>query len=157
MKSENIARWAEIIASLGVIVTLVLLVREVRANTLTLERQALVERANTLYSPYLGESQIPTILAKVKRVDGPEPLEEVFIERYDLSYEEAAIWSRYLGTIWNGLEADYTLLGESEDIANRIRLFLERFPDIRLWWEHASPLLAGPEFRVYVERLRSEA
>ena len=154
MKLEHVASWSEVVASLGVIVTLALLVREVRDNTRALEREALVSRANTLYAPYLGESEVPAILAKVKAVDGPEELEQAYIARYGLSYEEAAIWARYEGTIWSGLEADFALLGDSPAIAERIRVLLKRYPDIQLWWEVASPLLAGPEFRAYVNGIR---
>jgi len=151
MKLDQVARWTEIVASLGVIVTLVLLVREVRDNTRAMERDALAARANTIFAPFLEESPIPAILTKVKTVDGGEALEQAYIERYGMTYEEAGIWSRYQGLQWSGLEADYTLLGDSPLMAQRIRLLLERFPDVQLWWELASPDLAGAEFREYVQ------
>jgi len=40
MRLQQWANWAEIIASFAVVVTLLILIQEVRGNTLALERQA---------------------------------------------------------------------------------------------------------------------
>jgi hypothetical protein len=70
MKAARVAPWFEIAANLGVIVTLVLLVAEVRNNTLALERQALLDRSAAMNYPFLENPLMAEILADIKAVDG---------------------------------------------------------------------------------------
>ena len=51
-----------------------------------------------------------------------------------------------------GLEANYSLSGESQELESRIR-FLLTFPDNQLYWEHGIPV-AGADFREYVKGVR---
>src|SRR3990170_2301333 len=111
MKLEKWVPVGELVASVAVVVSLVFLMREVRVNTRAIERQAVLERAQAINAPFLTESAVPEILAKIKAVDGAEAMEQAFIERYGLSHEEASIWARYLGVIWTGIEADFLVRG----------------------------------------------
>jgi len=153
MKIERVSHWVEILANVGVIVTLLLLVAEVRGNTLALQRQTRLDRADAMNSAFLESAVMPTILAEVKAIDtwDGNPFEVAFAERYQVPIEHAIVWARYLMVVWSGLEGDYVLDGESPDLARRVQLLLS-FPDNRLLWDHNARLF-GEDFQVYVERV----
>lgn len=153
MSLKDLAHWAEIIGSLAVVVTLIFLAREVHQNTAALERDAALRRAQTLNSPFLTNSRLPEIAAKIKAVDGTIALVQAYMDRYDLTHEESDIWARYLGLLWSELEADYALHGESDALEKRIGLLLQ-FPDNQLLWDQGNPQVSDEEFRAYVERIR---
>jgi hypothetical protein len=153
MKIERVSHWVEILANVGVIVTLLLLVTEVRGNTLALQRQTRLDRADAMNAAFLERAVMPTILAEIKAIDtwDGNPFEVAFVERYQVPIEHAIVWARYLMVVWSGLEGDYVLDGESPDLARRVQLLLS-FPDNRLLWEHNARLF-GEDFQVYVERV----
>jgi hypothetical protein len=156
VKLDRLAHWAEILANFGVIVTLVLLTLQVRDNTNALQGQAVFQRGAAFTAPYLSESRAPAILAKIKAVDGVEPVVAAYMERYDLTYEEGAVWLRHVFSIWTSLEAEYAVLGESPDLAHRIQLLFP-YPDQEIWLDNeGTSFLSTPRFRDYVERLRAE-
>ena len=155
MKLQEWAHWAEILASVAVVVTLVFLIGEVRENTLALESQAIRERARDLNGPFLIGSAIPSILVKVKAVDGEEPVDQAYVDRYGMSYEEAAIWARYVGSFWVGLEADYVVRGPSDDLETRLKGLLA-YPDNQILWDHDAWQVLDPEFRDYVSSIREQ-
>ena len=111
MKLERVAHWAEILGNFGVVVTLVLLVLQIQDNTQALRSRAIVERADALLQPFLSESQVPSILAKIKAFDEPEPVAQAYVERYGLTYEEGAVWLRHVTSVWTSLEAEYFRIG----------------------------------------------
>ncbi|MEJ2312649.1 MAG: hypothetical protein P8Y11_09655, partial [Gemmatimonadales bacterium] len=147
------AQLAEIAASLAVVATLIILTLEVRDNTRALEGQAVRERSAALNEAYVRSPLLPSILAKVKEVDGAEPGETALMERYDLSYEEAAIYGRYLVQILTGLEAEFLSDGPSPGLRDRIQL-LFLFPDVQLNWDDGAPQVQDATFREYVTKLR---
>jgi len=156
VKVERVSHWVEIVANFGVIVTLVLLMLQVRDNTRALEGQAILQRGAAFTEPFLSESAAPEILAKIKAVDGSEPVVAAYIERYGLTYAEASVWLRHVLSIWTSLEAEYAVLGESPDLANRIQILFP-FPDQEIWFDNGGPdFLSTPQFRDYVERLRAQ-
>jgi len=156
VKLERASHAVEILANVGVIVTLVLLILQVRDNTRALEGQAIIQRGAAFQEPFVSESSVPAILAKIKAVDGPEPLVTAYMDRYGLTYEEAAIWNRHVWSVWTALEAEYAVLGESPELSQKIRILLP-FPDVEVWFEHGgADWYNTPGFREYVERLRAE-
>lgn len=155
MRAERVAHWVEITANLGVIVTLVVLILQVADNTRALRGQAIAERGTAFTEPFLSESMAPSVLAKIKAVDGPEPLVQAYMDRYDLTYEEGAVWTRHVLSLWTSLEAEFAVLGTSDELRGRIQILLP-FPDQMLWFEHGGPeWLSTPGFRSYVESLRA--
>jgi hypothetical protein len=152
MNLKLAAHWAEIIASGAVVASLVFLIFEVRDNTRVLEQQSIRDRSASLNDAFLRDPKIPAILAKIKAVDGPEPGEQAFIDRYDLTYEEAAIFGRMVAATWNGLEAEFTLNGASASLEEHMQLLM-LFPDeqLSLKW---SPQLSSREFISYIEKVR---
>ena len=153
MKLQEWAHWAEITASVAVVVSLVFLTGEVSKNTLALERQAIRDRSVAMNAPYLNDSQIPAIIAKVGAVDGWRPLVHAYVERYSLTYEEAVILVRFLSVVWTGLEADFILDGESLSLKNRVDELL-RNPDDQMYWEYGGGQVSDANFIEYVERLQ---
>ena len=155
MRLERIAHWAEIVGNFGVIVTLVILIFQVRDNTQALMSQAILQRGAPLTEPYVWGTQLPSILAKVKEVDGADPIPQAFMDRYDLTYEESVIWERHMNSIWTSMAAEYALLGESETLALRVRTLLSN-ADQLLWFETGGARMLGaqPEFLSYVEAVR---
>ncbi len=154
MNLQSWAHRAEITASFAVIVTLVFLLLEVRNNTMAIERQANLDRAANLSAPFLATPDLSRVLAKVKAVDGVEPLTQAFSERYDLSVEESVLWSRHLFVIWGGLEADYLYSGSSEKLDRHIEDLLS-YPDVQIYWEH-NYVWHTEDFRLYVESIRAD-
>lgn len=74
MKIEKVSSWAELLASIAVVVTLVVLVFEVRSTNVALERQAAMDRAAALTAPFLDHPMLSDILAKIKAVDGSDQI-----------------------------------------------------------------------------------
>ena len=154
MKLQDVTHWAEIIASVAVVLSLVFLTLEVRNNTRALDRQAIRDRSEALNAPFLDNSDLPAIIAAVKAVDGPEPSEQALVDRYDITYEQATVLARQVNRGWVGMEADYVLSGESVPLKKRIQLNFS-FPDQVLLWEVGGmPQVANADFRAYVERVR---
>jgi hypothetical protein len=155
MRAERVAHWVEIFANIGVIVTLMVLILQVADNTRALRGQAIAERGAAFTEPFLLESMVPGVLAKIKAVDGPEPVVQALMDRYNLTYEEGAVWTRHIFSTWTSLEAEFAVLGASDELGGRIQILLP-FPDIELWFEHGgSDWLSTPGFRDYVEGLRA--
>jgi hypothetical protein len=149
MKLERWAHWSEIGASLAVVVSLVFLIQEVRTNTKILERQAVLDRTQAFNAPFFADSPLPSILVRIKAVDGADPVEQAFAERYDLTAEEAARWVRHLALLWTTLEADYRVNGMSPSLEAVARGLLES-RDNQLFWELGAPQVASSGFREYL-------
>ena len=154
MKLQNWVRTAEITASVAVVVTLAFVAQEVRRNTLALERQAALERASAIASPFLGESGLPGVLAKIKAIDGLDPVPQAFVDQYGLSPEEAIIWERHLWLIWAGLEADFALTGGTPEITGLIGVLLSN-PDNQTYYANVERQ-ASEEFKDFVRRIRED-
>ena len=72
-KPIKLERWvelAEITASIGGMVTLVILIIDVRENTRAIDRQVQPERMSLLGEPFVSSPDIPRIYAAIKAVDG---------------------------------------------------------------------------------------
>lgn len=149
MKLEKWAQWAEIVASAAVIVTLVVLVGEVRGNTLALERQADLDRATALNTPFFYAPELASVLARIKAVDGQDPLPQALMDRYELTAEEAILWERHLWQVWLQHEADFERGGPSSKLDGWIAAALAT-PDNLLYWQ-VMGRGSGAEFRAYVD------
>jgi hypothetical protein len=139
MKIEMVSSWGELLASVAVVVTLVVLVFEVRATNTALERQAAIDRTAALTAPFFEDPLLGEILGKIKAVDGGDPVPVELMERYDLSYAEASVWERHLWAVWAGLEADFMLRGDEPEIRTRVGI-LKGTPDNRIYLETALDL-----------------
>jgi hypothetical protein len=149
---ENLGNLGEFIGSIAVLASLLYLALQVRQATKWQRHAAALDRATALTSPFFASSELPAVLAKIMAVDGFPPMTKALVERYDLTPEEATLWWRHLVFIWKGIEADYSLIGESPELESTIR-YLLTFPDNQLYWEHGTAV-SGADFREYVEGVR---
>lgn len=154
MDTQKWVAWAEIVASIAVVVTLVFLTYEVRQNTMAIERQTNLDRQSRLIDPYLESPLFRSVYAKIKAKDGREPRVAAFIGRYDLTDEDAVLWVRHLDENWTGLETDFLQFGSSDELDDLISGFL-KFPDGALYWDVSMKTgRFSQAFRNHVESLR---
>ena len=152
---EKLTQIAEIVAAVGVIVTLAILVQEVRTNTLAIQEQSRAQYAAAIAEPFLDPSVLPSLYAKVKSVDS-QAVDQVvvaFEDRYDMTTEQAIQWTRLLHIQWSQLEARFAREGSSEDLARLVRLWMTS-PDLELYAR--SPNQLGGAFAEYVSRVTSD-
>ena len=152
MKLQNWAHASEIFTSIAIVLTLIILIIEVNQNTSTMERQIQVDRLSGITDPYMTSPELTKVYAKVKAVDGPEPIVQAFIERYKLTPEEAVLWSRNVLSTWVEIHSDYISFGESETLENYIR-GLWKYPDVQIVFEINEDSMLTPEFISYVESI----
>jgi len=136
MNTNKIADWAEILASLAVVVSLLFLLQEVRTNTRTVERESALVQAAALAQPFFESPEMRAVAEKVIAVDGggSARVHEALIERYGLTYEEAVLWHRHMMQLWLGIEADY-MYGDREAAVANIEMVM-RYPDNQIYIEH---------------------
>ena len=149
MKNGRWAQRVEVIASVSVVVTLVLLIVEVRANTGALERQILLDRAANVTTPFMEGPALLEAFRRVKSIDGWGPLEAEFMEHYGLEPDQSVAWMMFLYKVWSGLEADYAFAGASDELTASVQGLLA-IPDNQMYWKHSAGGFS-PEFAAYVE------
>ncbi|PCI76242.1 MAG: hypothetical protein COB20_11135 [SAR86 cluster bacterium] len=142
MKLSNWAAIAEIVSSVAVVITLTFLFFEIQNNTQVIKRESLLSRSNVDSQFFIDNPRLSTILSKIKQTDtefmNPEPL--AFQHAYNLTYEEADLWVRYLTLEWSNRQATF-LYGTESD-----RELLEigylpgalQSPDEKLYWDLAK-------------------
>ena len=153
MKLREIGDFVNLIAAVAVVISLIVLIAEVRTNTRAIDRQNRMDQLSTLTQPFLDDVDIGEALAKIKAIDGREPAVATFMEAYDLTEVEASTWLRHLYSVWGALEADYIYSG-SEFVEPTVRLLIP-YRDAEIYWDSGGGL-HSPEFRAYVERIRRE-
>ncbi|MEJ2483998.1 MAG: hypothetical protein P8049_13035 [Gemmatimonadota bacterium] len=134
MTTSRWRAWAELLAAVSVVVTLIVLVVEVRANTKAIERQILMDRTANVTAPYTSGPELLAAFEKVKRVDGWDPTQRAFMHQYGLEPGEAISWMMFLVRVWKGLDADFAYSGPSEQLATSITSLLS-FPDNRIFYQ----------------------
>ena len=152
----KIAEWApiaEVVSSVAVVVTLCVLVLEVRDNTAALERQARLDRMETTFGDFYRSPYLPAIVVKIDAVDGVGETSKEFIERYGLSQEETVRWFRYLSKEWGSINADYEYFGDQIRLRRAIAALM-RFPTHQIYWEKFGKQQYQPDFVQYVESVR---
>jgi len=147
------ANWAEIIETIVILVSMVLLIQEVRGNTQALQLQAYMARGEAHVRPYFDVDGFSRVYAKVKAVDTgfPETAITAFQERYDMTQEEALLWVRHLDDIWRNFEGNF-LYGADRELLARDMTHLLTFPDQRLYYRNIGAGL-NPEFRAFLAGL----
>lgn len=148
---------AEITASLAVVATLVILIVQINESNEIERAQAGLRQAHWDAQMFLMSDELPNILAKIKDVDGYDL--QPWMERYDLSYAEAASWNRWLTLLWRGMEVDFQLLGPNEQLDQLIRLSAN-WPDQQLYMQgafHQETQFFSEDFADYVRELSSDS
>ena len=152
---EKWTQVAEIVAAAGVIITLVILVQEVRTNTRAVQEQSRMQFTAAIAEPFLSPEVLPQLYAKVKAVDSLalDPVVASFADRYDMTPAEAIQWTRLLFLQWSQWEARFEREGPSVELASWIRLFMAS-PDFELY-SRTNILPGGAPFAEYVARVTS--
>ena len=155
-KAHRIAFTTEIVGGLAVLVTLIILVIEVRENTETNRRANLIQLTTAPLSAYLDNPEIQAISAKISESQPAESnFQKILLDEFGLSREEAQLYGRYLGYNWRIRESEY-LYGNSDPVVfeQNMRFNLRDRP-AQLYWEHGTAPY-HPEFRAYIESLLKE-
>lgn len=131
MELRKLALIAEIVGGAAILVTLVILIAEIRANSQLIERQIILDRvsadAQIVDSPYIAP-----IWVKIKTIQDDIPSSvNVFMKSYDLTLEEAVRLFAYIDRDWTVLEADFNL--GSTGVERRARQLLQS-EDIKIVW-----------------------
>jgi len=132
MKINKASAWAELLSSIAVVVTLVVLVFEVRATNVALERQAAMDRVSGFTDAFFEAPVLADVLAKIKAVDGTDPIADELMARYGLTSPEAIIWGRHLWVVWSGIEADFMIRGDQPEIRSMVAI-LKASPDNEIY------------------------
>ena len=135
MKLKKWATIAEITASFAVIISLVLLMLEVRGNTLAIERQIDKDHRRAIFTPFIDPPILLSAMEKIKAVDGQATYVQAYMETYDLNDSEAYAWGNFQLTIWADMQQDLAHNGPSERLAAQIQK-LAIHPDVALFVEN---------------------
>ena len=141
------------ITALAVIISLIVLILEVRTNTAAIERQSRLDHISMLTQPFLDDVEMGLVLAKVKGVDGREDLVSALMEVYDLTDVEASSWNRHLYSIWGAIEADYLYSGP-DFVDGNVRALIV-FPDAKLYWQNMRSF-HSEEFVEFIDEILKE-
>ena len=152
MDTDKLNQWLTLAANMAVLGGIVFLAIEIRQNTVMQERQMQIERVSGSMDPYFASGELARIYAKVKAVDGLEPVAEAFVDRYGLKPEEAVLWSRLVNSGWYVKQAHFLTDGPSAELENEI-LGLHQYPDVRIVFEANEDGALLPEFVEYVESI----
>jgi len=151
---NKLLQYVEMITGVSVVVTLIILIVEVRTNTQMVERQLLMDATMNVAAPFTSGPELPQAYERVKEVDGWETSIQAFMERYDMEPAQAIAWTRFLTLNWGRIEADYLTIGPSEQLAAQIKGLIT-FPDNVLFWDTRGRSFDA-KFMDYVERLLSD-
>ena len=140
---------ADMAGAVAVIGTVIYLARQIRESTESQLRGMRNRHEDAVSGDLIGSSDLARILTQIKDIDGHSPLVEALVERYELSYEDANRWVRYLMRMWFGMHTDYKF-GIADDKGIRAAFF---YPDQVLFWKHAK-MAFSPDFVEHVEKIR---
>ena len=147
---------AELVGLAALTISVVALIYEVRANTAAIGYQATMDSVKAVADPFFESDALSGILAKIKAVDGFPPPIPAYRERYDLSEEEAILWTRHMIVLWGSIEATYLAYGPSPGLEENINLLLTN-PDNRIYVEQRVILTASNEFLDYIGEVQARA
>jgi len=109
MNWDAIDAAAEFLSSIGVLVTLIYIavqVRDARSTNLINESAQITDN---IAGRVLGNPQLLEVLSKVGEKTGQlnPPVREAMAQ-WNLTRQEAELWSRYWGSVWRGFQARHT-------------------------------------------------
>lgn len=155
MTSEKLQKYAlftEIVGGLAVLLTLIILIIEVRENTEASRRTNLIQLTTAPLNVYLDNPDIQAIASKISQTTQVSVLPNLLKDEFDLSFDEAQLYARYLGYTWRIRESEF-LYGNSdpEVFEANMRFYLGNAEDQFYWQRTRAPY--HPEFRAYIEGL----
>ena len=151
MKLQKWALIAEVVGSIAILATLIVLVIETRGNTAELRRQSALDRARFVSTDMLNSPDLAGLLARIKEQDGYEPVTKAFMDEYGFTAEEAIRFGRHLEGIWFTIQADFFA---GVDLEEEVEWSCT-FPDTRLFLLNAQDQF-DQEFVDFYERVCAE-
>ena len=145
LKLQDYGVAAEILTGIAVVISLIVLIAEVSANTRATERRIAMDYADQFGDIPVELSQAFCRMKTIQN-DTIPPQIEAFMIRYDMSCEQADQVVRYLFSLWRGHQADYRFGRINTDMIN-----LLRYEDQRLYWAFARDGFDA-DFTAEVER-----
>ena len=153
-KLSDLASIAEIVSSVAIVITIAVLILELRSNSALLERQIELDRIDRI-SVILADAELAEILQRTGRGGQPSRMERLVMNEFDLTLPEAAKFGRYTGNQWQAVQADFAFFGPTERLEERIFGMLLR-PGQAFWWQHKSPNLWTDEFQQFVDGIADD-
>jgi hypothetical protein len=153
MNQSRLKEYAELVGLIAVVTSLAVLIIEVRENTVAVERQIALDRADAAATPFF-DSELASILEKIKSVDGPDANIVQYMDAYNLSYRESVIWERHLQYVWSVFEAEFEADGPSTSL-DRAILSLLTTHDNQIYVQSSSRFRFNKEFQAYVADLQN--
>lgn len=147
---------AELVGLAALTISVVVLIYEVRANTAAIGYQAKMDEIKAVAEPFFESDALSGVLAKIKTVDGFPPPIPAYQETYDLSAEEAILWTRHMIVLWGSIEATYLAYGPSAELERNINTLLTNQDNI-IYVEQRAVLNASREFLDYIQEVQSRA
>ena len=154
MNLQDFSAIAQMIGSAAVIVTLIVLIGQIRANTRAVGRQMDEARLYKATGPFYQSPDLVRIAAKIGAAQGFGPATKELMETFALSPEEATLWFRHLMDNWISYEIEFRY-GGTEVSPRAIKSNL-RWPDGRIFWKHWK-LGRSAEFVRYVDSLQIDS
>ena len=154
-KLQKITLLTEMIGGVAVLLTLIILIVEVRENTEASRRANLIQLTTAPLNAYLDNPDVQAISSKI--ADGAEGsrLPTELQDEFGLTHEEAHLYARYLGYTWRIRESEY-LFGNSEPAVFRQNMiFYLNNPEDKVYWEYGQAPY-HPEFRAYIDGILQE-
>jgi len=142
----------EAVGLVAIVASLVFLGLEIRQNTLTQEREMQMERVLSYADVYLNQPVLADIYAKVKEVDGLEPLAAAFVDRYQLTPAESVLWARNTSRIMWIIHAQFLSDGPSDQLERELKGLL-LYPDFRMAFDLNEDSMLSPEFIEYANSI----
>jgi hypothetical protein len=146
----------ELIGLTALTISVVALIYEVRANTAAIDYQAKMDSVRAVADPFFESDTMSGILAKIKVVDGFPPPIPAYREKYDLSEEEAILWTRHMIVLWGSIEATYLSYGPSPGLEQNITMLLTN-QDNRIYVEQRAVFTASNKFLKYIQDVQARA
>lgn len=136
MNIKALSDWVDAVATVGVVIGLVLLILEIRVNTDAIEQQAAVDRAVVVSEPFYESPELRAAMNKIRIADGHEGVVAAFIRHYEMTPDEAIVWSRHQLQVWAMIRADFER-GDRESAKYFATLLLSN-PPPRIFVEHMT-------------------
>jgi len=152
MKLKRLTQLAEIAASIAVVFTLVILVLEIRTNTAVVQQQAQLNRIDSVFLPFLDPESVKSAYIKIKARDGNPEDVELFMDRYQMSENEAISWVMLLNRQWNGYLSSFHTHGPNQALAETIESLI-KYPDQQLFLDTFN---GSEEFLGYIDSLKGK-
>ena len=155
MNLQEVSELAQVIGNVAVIVTLVVLIVQIRANTRAVDRQKRVDRGRALRDAYFASPDLVRALVKINATNGGLSLHVELAERFGLTPEEGWLVMMHQGGTWSIYEADFLASGPSASLERSIVAYLGG-PHNLMGWQHLRRA-RDAAFAHYVDAIAARA